>query len=1853
MKTKLKFLWVLLALLVGGNTSWGSEVYTVTSDGTTINTSTGTATFTTSTTYQATEHVQLYVGSAWTISSGKITGTALPTNGNGTYSYSNYLLPTGGAYLTVTPSQNGTLVLNGSKNSGGNKYLVIQTSNTSFISNATVTCSGNSCAWRTDRNGYNVTETSGDIVATLTVQSGTTYYIIFDSFSDWSFTGFTFTKQKIDVADADFGFMYIYRNIHSGEPYEGNPLVNRLNLPVTYSSSNTSAATINSATGETTIQTVSSGIESTTITAHFAGNDDYNAKDATYSLNVAPALVYTDISVANLRYQPGINGISGTQLNRSVGGFDLTFGENEGIKCNNTNNFYFRTNGSGAKGSMTIALDANNNSGSNYIKKIVFTAWGTPSLSVNSVAKTSGTLTQTGASEWTWTQYYDNVNTVTFTSQGENDESILISNVRVYTNSLPTFTKVTPIPGFNRNSDSYSTGTSVSISDLSISTTPSYFLFDYTFNAGSTGLTHTPYTNNTTWPGSITGTVDDGTATISANFNDGTNPFFNTVASTTVYTLTVSSVARNTFIWNFAKSLSTIDQKLLSAASTPWGLNDGDWKLSNGDLGNSTTPGAFVQNGIELEYVYGLQAFIESNSNDIIHTNGSGFRFDNKTGLYIRIPNLKAGDKITVLCNNYNDNRGFSCPSNIVNDATATGWGLRSKGDFTCVGYVRSDGNVDLSGTSAFTIKSITVESINKPWPSLSFANGSSVNVEIPYNGSALSYTNALTSVPAGATATYAILLDENGGGANAASINASTGELTIKAVGELIVRATTTAGTYNSAYYCDYILNATQASEYASWTYTADSKEIDGESRPYQGTVTFTSSGKIDDTNRVITDVPGITMKMGADGEVWNVAQATFTKDATTWNLGLAAHNTEGANRPTCTTGCYFDFTPTVNGELTVNYYTGERVFLYKNNNNSTGNYEQWDDTRIQTKSKMLIAGNKYTLVSTDTNLYLHSFTFRPAFLTPDETAEQTATFEANSSTTEFPKLVHEDVGVRFSGNRAVVNLQSDGGVTLVGGGTAVIRGKVLSGNNSLTAYYTLVSNVLSVESTTPANGATITTLDNNSFYVQFSANISESSIDATKVVVLKDAETLTDITVSRADNSYPEYQKVLKISNFPTPLEAGSTYTIRIMSECVAKDGDATVKNPEYIGTFIVESTEPPLTWFYPTTTSAVRIGTSIVLKTNQKIDEHYPAGGIWGKLTYEGCEDEDYPMLIKAMKDDNKIVFKPSKPLEPNKLYTLTVEANQVKYNGSTNMITKDKVFLFTTGTGTGAAPTVTGKNSSEWSHSAGTIRLTFNVNIELEPYSTISLTPINGNEPTASGTSAKLSDSGVLTGSKIDISGNELSFGFSEDELKYDLWYRLVLPANTVTGPGGMPNSKDYVYEFKMDPKSSGQLVTTAFTGYPYTWDFTKIGQLTGTLTALATAKNSSSTSRWQEPMKDNVSKGYYSNYVNANTNSGPFFPQGEVASYNNGTNVEIPDMAGLRWSLVKYYGSGNDRMQIPTTGTSLNLVGGTHYLTIPNVPAGKLYIKARNQEKFDINTPGVTFIQGGQEDNTKGSVDNSQEQVFIINVPETKDVSFCLQDVNFKMIAVATQEKEISSVGYATNARSYPVDYTLDETLLGTGVTAYKITGVSGSSVVASPVTKVPATTTTNQYNGVMLHGSEGSWPLFTLDVNSTEETLKDNKLIGVVSGEATGALDQKTGSNYNYVLSNGGYTVKYETGQTTGKVVGEASGVGFYLLLKDGTVLANNSTYTKETPNDYTAYLQLGEQYVMHTEVGVSSARQFFSIDFGDETTDIKVIGSDSSKTTSDDAFYSLQGVRLDNPGKGIYIRNGKMVVVK
>ena len=83
----------------------------------------------------------------------------------------------------------------------------------------------------------------------------------------------------------------------------------------------------------------------------------------------------------------------------------------------------------------------------------------------------------------------------------------------------------------------------------------------------------------------------------------------------------------------------------------------------------------------------------------------------------------------------------------------------------------------------------------------------------------------------------------------------------------------------------------------------------------------------------------------------------------------------------------------------------------------------------------------------------------------------------------------------------------------------------------------------------------------------------------------------------------------------------------------------------------------------------------------------------------------------------------------------------------------------------------------------------------------------------------------------------------------------------------------------------------------------------------------------------------------------------------------------------------------------------------------------------------------------------------------------------------------------------------------------------------------------------------------------------------------------------------------------------------EAKGVGFYKLKSTGTIAANK------------AYLHLS---------GSATAQEFFAFD---ET--VTGVDSINAQDSEEEKVYDLQGRRIAKPAKGVYIVNGKKVIMK
>ena len=171
-------------------------------------------------------------------------------------------------------------------------------------------------------------------------------------------------------------------------------------------------------------------------------------------------------------------------------------------------------------------------------------------------------------------------------------------------------------------------------------------------------------------------------------------------------------------------------------------------------------------------------------------------------------------------------------------------------------------------------------------------------------------------------------------------------------------------------------------------------------------------------------------------------------------------------------------------------------------------------------------------------------------------------------------------------------------------------------------------------------------------------------------------------------------------------------------------------------------------------------------------------------------------------------------------------------------------------------------------------------------------------------------------------------------------------------------------------------------------------------------------------------------------------------------------------------------------------------------------------------------------------------------------------------------------------------KTYCSPYALDYSE-ATGLTAYRATVSSDNNVSFSEVTEVPAG------EGVLLKLKE--------NVAAGDFTIKPIATAAAIDNDFVGVLSDTEVAAGSFVLLNGG------------------QGVGFYKTLNAFTVGAN------------TAYLP-----------AVSSARDF--IGFGDDTTtSINAISNEKMNGE----VYNLNGQRVVAPAKGLYIVNGKKVVLK
>ena len=192
------------------------------------------------------------------------------------------------------------------------------------------------------------------------------------------------------------------------------------------------------------------------------------------------------------------------------------------------------------------------------------------------------------------------------------------------------------------------------------------------------------------------------------------------------------------------------------------------------------------------------------------------------------------------------------------------------------------------------------------------------------------------------------------------------------------------------------------------------------------------------------------------------------------------------------------------------------------------------------------------------------------------------------------------------------------------------------------------------------------------------------------------------------------------------------------------------------------------------------------------------------------------------------------------------------------------------------------------------------------------------------------------------------------------------------------------------------------------------------------------------------------------------------------------------------------------------------------------------------------------------------------------------------------------ELTVGDTGYATF-------YDTDARLLPNGLTAYTVSNVSDKKLTKQQVTgsNIPADC------GVLLQGNAGTYQLWPRYNDNT--TVSGNMLYGTVTSQT---IDTPTGSYYYYKLANDG-----------------TKGLGWYWGKANGGVFTNGA---------HKAYLTVPQSQ--------AGARNFISL-FDEEAAGIDAMHHAQCIMHND--VYNLNGQRVAQPAKGLYIKDGKKVVIR
>ena len=318
-----------------------------------------------------------------------------------------------------------------------------------------------------------------------------------------------------------------------------------------------------------------------------------------------------------------------------------------------------------------------------------------------------------------------------------------------------------------------------------------------------------------------------------------------------------------------------------------------------------------------------------------------------------------------------------------------------------------------------------------------------------------------------------------------------------------------------------------------------------------------------------------------------------------------------------------------------------------------------------------------------------------------------------------------------------------------------------------------------------------------------------------------------------------------------------------------------------------------------------------------------------------------------------------------------------------------------------------------------------------------------------------------------------------------------------------------------------------------------------------------------------------------------------------------------------------------RVKEVPANTGFLLMGEANTYEIP-VKAGGL--SAYYQNMFKGTIEGTT-IQTTEGDYTNYYLSNGDAGVGFYKVQSSVELkpnrAYLSVPTEIPAIGTAgsTETIKVSSAGQVPYYNTASLDFS---SLDAQGVKAYTATGYDYTSgtIWLTRVKQVPAKT------GILIMAPQGEYPVPTASVAS----VYANMFKGTLTGTTIQTHETIAGEDYiNYYLSSGD------------------AGVGFYKVTKEeGVKIGANRCYlpikNKEAAGTRSA--NSGQNQIAFQEADeVIGIPLFRGID-GDEDGTTNLTPA-LSKGEREGEWYTLQGQRVAKPGKGVYIKNGKKVVIK